>query len=203
MIFTSFLLFQYLIDIENGIFTHHSHQPDKTHLRLSDVHLTSGNLTHPSSSVLSAPSFSDILSESRKILEEAPSYEVVTVLDNNACLQSWEYIRFIFDPLLQAVQHPPLTILGGNGKDMRGLLWFVLPSEVCLTMEGAENFSQAMAVPFTPKDYSNPTQANQGHTHPLHEKHGSMRSGVTDRRSEKLSKGRSLSLSKLALKFCG
>ena len=78
------------MDLESGNFTHHSHQSDKTHLRLRDLHLTSENPTHPSSPVLSAPSFSDILKESKKILEEAHSYEVVTVLDGGACLQNWE-----------------------------------------------------------------------------------------------------------------
>ena len=88
--------------------------------------------------------------------------------------------------------------------DAKSLLWFVLPSEVCLTMEGAENILQGMAVPFTPKDYSNPSQIHQCHTHPLHEKCGSMRRGMMERKSENLSKGMITSpLSKLVLKFWG
>ena len=103
-------------------------------------------------------------------------------------------VKLIFNPLAQAVPHPPLTMPGVNGMDMRSLLWFVLPSEVSLTMEGAENIPQAIAAPFTPKDYSNLSQVHQGHVHPLHDKHGSVRSG-------KLSKGITLPLFKLTLIF--
>ena len=75
------------MDLESGNFTHHNLQPDKTHLSLSDLHLTSGNPTQPSSPVLLEPTFSDILAESRKILDEASSYEVVVAqLVGGACL---------------------------------------------------------------------------------------------------------------------
>ena len=91
--------------------------------------------------------------------------------------------------MLQVVHHPPLTFPGENGKDMKDLLWFVLPSEVSLRIEGADNISQTLAVPFTPKDYNNPSQAHWDHTHLLRQKHGSVRSGITERRSEKSAKG--------------
>ena len=99
-------------------------------------------------------------------------------------------VKWIFHSILQAIEQPPLTFPGENGKDMRDLLWFVLPSEVCLKIDRAENLSPVMSVPFIPKDYDNPCHVHHlGHTHPLNEKHGSMRNGMVERRSGKLSKG--------------
>ena len=74
------------MDLESGVFTHHhSDQSEKSRLWLSDLHLTNENPTHPSPRVLSAPSYSDTLSEARKTLEEAPSHEVVIVIGGASC----------------------------------------------------------------------------------------------------------------------
>ena len=76
------------MDINIGNFRHHSDQPTKSHLRLCDLHLTDVNPTHPSSCVLSVPSFTKILSEARKTFEEAPTLEVGIVIAND-CMQKW------------------------------------------------------------------------------------------------------------------
>lgn len=103
--------------------------------------------------------------------------------------------------LLQPVQQPPLKIPGGNGQDIKSLLWFVVPSEICLRRGGTENVSQAVPIPFVPKDYNNPSQTQQGHTHLLHEAHGCIRNGMMEKRSEKLFKGITKTSSKLLPMF--